>query len=111
MRTVVLCKPVAAQELDLIRKSGWREFPPDVPGRIFYLNEDRVKEITLYLDLKAAGLCAYARFKIDADYLESDPRRLAAGAVYDELLVPDSHLEEFNQQIVGLIEVVQMRNK
>lgn len=104
----MLYKPAAAQEIGLIRKSGWREFPPDFPGRIFYLYEDRVKEITLYLDLKAAGSRTYVRFKIDANYLESDPRRLASGAVYDELLVPDSHLQEFNQHIVGLIEVVQM---
>jgi hypothetical protein len=37
MDTVTLYRPVGPKELDLIKASGWREFPPRLPDQpIFY---------------------------------------------------------------------------
>lgn len=31
METVVLYRPVGAKELELIKESGWKKFPPRLP--------------------------------------------------------------------------------
>ena len=48
MKTAVLYRPVGRKELELIRESGYREFPPRLPHQpIFYpaLNEEYATRI------------------------------------------------------------------
>jgi hypothetical protein len=85
-----LYRPVGEQELDLIRASGWRAFPPRLPEQpIFYpvLGEN------------------YA-IQVEAEYLAQFPVQTAGSREHREYWIPAEELEEFNSHIVGLIEVV-----
>jgi hypothetical protein len=48
-----------------------------------------------------------ARFAVDADYLSRFTEQVVGGAMHRELWVPAEELEEFNQHIIGLIEITQ----
>lgn len=110
--SVTLWRPVGQPELDLIAAAEWRRFPPRLRGQpIFYpvLNEEYATRIARDWNTKdpASGYVGYVlRFVVKADYLrEFEPHRVG-GAGIDELWVPAERLEEFNDHIVGTIDVV-----
>jgi hypothetical protein len=109
--TVVLWRPVGQAELDLVAESGWRRFPPRLPGQpIFYpvLNEEYATKIAREWNTKdpASGRVGYVlRFAVDAGYVARFEPRRVGGAGIDELWVPAEELETFNDHIVGAIEV------
>ena len=109
MPTKTLYRPVGPAELELIRDSGWKEFPPRLPGQpIFYpvLNQEYATQIARDWNVKESGSGYVTRFNVDGDYLESFPRQVVGGSVHEELWNPAEELQEFNSRIVGLIEVV-----
>ena len=114
MSTRTLFRPVGPAELDLIRDSGWKAFPPRLPEQpIFYpvLNQDYAAQIARDWNVKESGAGFVTRFDVDAEYLERFPRQVVGGSVHEELWVPAEDLEEFNTKIVGLIEVVESFDK
>ena len=79
--TTTLWRPTGPEELALVEASGWRAWPPRLPEQpIFYpvLNEDYAVRIARDWNVPASGVG----------------------------FVPAEELEEFNQHIVGPIEVV-----
>ena len=109
MPTKTLYRPVGPAELELIRDSGWKEFPPRLPEQpIFYpvLNQEYATQIARDWNVKESGSGYVTRFNVDSDYLESFPRQIVGGSVHEELWVPAEELQEFNSRIVGLIEVI-----
>jgi hypothetical protein len=110
--TIKLWRPVGQAELDLIEQSGWRRFPKRLPGQpIFYpvLNEDYATKIARDWNAKdpASGYVGYVLFfEVDADYVSRYERHRVGGAGIDELWVPAEQLDEFNDHIVGRIELV-----
>lgn len=110
--TVTLWRPVGQAELDLVAESGWRRFPPRLPGQpIFYpvLNEAYATRIASEWNTKdpASGFVGYVlRFGVDAEFVARYEPRRVGGAGIDELWVPAEELEAFNDHIVGAIEVV-----
>ena len=109
MATKTLYRPVGPAELELIRGSGMKEFPPRLPEQpIFYpvLNQEYATQIAKNWNVKDSGSGYVTRFDVDVDYLERFPREVVGGSVHEELWVPAEELEEFNSNIVGLIEVV-----
>ena len=110
MSTKTLYRPVGPAELDLIRDSGWREFPPRLPEQpIFYpvLNQEYAAQIARDWNVKESGSGFVTRFEVNSDYLERFPRQVVGGSQHEELWVPAEELEVFNSNIVGLIEVVE----
>ena len=110
MPTKTLYRPVGPAELDLIRDSGWREFPPRLPEQpIFYpvLNQEYAAQIARDWNVKESGSGFVTRFEVNSDYLERFPRQVVGGSQHEELWVPAEELEVFNSNIVGLIEVVE----
>ena len=111
-RSVPLFRPVGKKELDLIRESGFAEFPPRLPHQpIFYpvLTEKYAIQIARDWNTKdaASGFIGYVtRFRVAADYLMRFPVQKVGGSEALELWVPAEELDEFNRQIVGLIEVL-----
>ena len=109
---VTLWRPVGQAELDLIEASGWKRFPPRLPGQpIFYpvLNEEYATRIARDWNTKdpASGHVGYVlRFAVDARYVARFEPQRVGGAGIDELWVPAEQLEEFNAHIVGRIERV-----
>lgn len=107
-----LFRPVGQAELDLVEASGFRRFPPRLPGQpIFYpvLTEAYAVEIAQDWNTRdeASGFAGYVlRFRVEAEFLARYPERIAGAARHRELWVPAEDLEEFNRHICGPIEVV-----
>ncbi|MBO3741063.1 hypothetical protein [Actinoplanes flavus] len=109
MTTLTLWRPTGPRELDLVRSSGWRRWPARLPDQpIFYpvLNEDYAIMIARDWNVPASGTGYVTRFEVDAGFASRYPVRQAGGDSILELWVPAEELEEFNDHIVGLIEVV-----
>ena len=108
-RTLTLWRPVGPEELELVRASGWRRWPPRLPEQpIFFpvLNEEYAVKIARDWNGPASGAGYVTRFAVDADFAARYPVRQAGGRDILELWVPAEELAEFNDHLVGLIEVV-----
>ncbi|WP_329318942.1 ADP-ribosylation/crystallin J1 [Streptomyces sp. NBC_01262] len=107
--TTTLWRPVGPEELALVEASGWRAWPPRPPEQpIFYpvLNEDYAIRIARDWNVPASGVGYVTRFEADSGFLTRYPVRQAGGKTILELWVPAEELAEFNDHIVGTIEVV-----
>jgi hypothetical protein len=110
--TITLYRPVGQKELDLIRQSGYRAFPPRLPAQpIFYpvLNEYYAVQIARDWNPKdaASGYASYVtRFQVGADFLSGYELHTVGGKTHQEYWIPAEDLTEFNANIVGLIEVI-----
>lgn len=110
METVTLWRPTGPEELALVEASGWRAWPPRLPDQpIFYpvLNEDYAVRIARDWNVKASGVGYVTRFEIERAYLDLYDVRRAGGETILEYWIPAEDLDEFNQHIVGLIELVR----
>jgi hypothetical protein len=107
MDAVTLYRPIGPKELELIKASGWREFPPRLPDQpIFYpvTNQACARQIAQDWNVKAGFV---TRFAVDAAYLARFPIQTVGGATLTEYWIPAEELKEFNANIVGLIEVIE----
>jgi hypothetical protein len=108
METVTLFRPVGPKELELIEVSGWREFPPRLPGQpIFYpvTNEAYAAQIAKDWNVKESGAGFVTKFNVRAEYLSRYRIEKVGGAIHTEYWIPAEDLTEFNSNIVGAIEV------
>ncbi|WET80369.1 hypothetical protein P3102_03715 [Amycolatopsis sp. QT-25] len=108
MTTTTLWRPAGPAELDLVRESGWREWPPRLPEQpIFYpvLNEDYAIKIARDWNVRYDGAGFVTRFEVETSFVERYPVQQAGGKTILELWVPAEELAEFNAHIVGKIEV------
>lgn len=109
METTTLWRPTGPEELELVKASGWREWPLRLPDQpIFYpvLNEGYAIMIARDWNVPASGVGYVTRFDVDSDFTQRYPVRQVGGSEILELWVPAEELPEFNRHIVGLIEVV-----
>jgi hypothetical protein len=108
--TTTLYRPVGPAELELIRKSGWRTFPPRLPDQpIFYpvMNEDYAAQIAKDWNVPSVGSGYVTKFEVEEDYCKKFKRECVGSRQHMELWVPAEELEEFNRHIVGQITVTQ----
>jgi hypothetical protein len=109
---VTLYRPVGQQELDLIRESGFRTFPPRLLHQpIFYpvLHEEYAVQIACDWNTKdeASGYAGYVtRFRVRADFMRHYEVRTVGSAQHQEYWIPAEDLDEFNANLVGQIEVI-----
>lgn len=106
---VVLWRPVGPVELELIRKSGMRAFPPRLPDQpIFYpvLSEEYAAKIARDWNVPASGSGYVTRFEVRRDFLENYSVQSAGGSAHLEYWIPAAEITAFNGAIVGEIEVV-----
>jgi len=111
METVTLYRPVGQNELNLIIESGYKKFPPRLPEQpIFYpvCNEEYAMKIARDWNAKHNNpkVGYVTRFEVRADYLSRYETKVVGGAIHEEYWIPAEDLEEFNQNIVGSIEVI-----
>jgi hypothetical protein len=110
--TVTLFRPVGQGELDLIRESGYRAFPPRLDWQpIFYpvLSEDYAVQIARDWNTKdeASGFVGYVtRFRVRMGFLSNYEVRIVGASNHQEYWIPADDLGEFNANIVGRIEVI-----
>jgi hypothetical protein len=107
--TKTLFRPVGPQELELIRQSGMRAFPPRLPDQpIFYpvLTEDYAVKIARDWNVPASGAGYVTRFAVLTAFLDRYAVREVGGAAHLEYWIPADDLPAFNAAIVGPIEIV-----
>ena len=82
METVTLWRPVGPVELDLIKQSGMRRFPPRLPDQpIFYpvLTEDYAIKIARDWNVPASGSGFVTRFEVSKAFLDDYAIQEAGG--------------------------------
>ena len=111
LEVVTLWRPTGPEEMELVRASGLRRWPPRLPEQpIFYpvLNEQYATKIARDWNVPASGVGYVTRFDVEADYLSQFPVRQAGGRDILEYWIPADRLEEFNDHIVGnIVEVAK----
>jgi hypothetical protein len=109
MKTVTLYRPVGDAELELIRVSEWKSFPPRLPEQpIFYpvLEEEYAVQIARDWNTRDGGTGYVLRFEVEEPYLSQFPVQTVGARIHREYWIPADELTEFNRHIVGLIEIV-----
>lgn len=98
--------------MDLIRASGFREFPPRLAEQpIFYpvLTEEYATQIARDWNTKdeRSGFVGYVlRFQVRAEFLSQYDVHTVGSAGHREYWIPASSLRDLNVNIVGEIEIV-----
>ena len=107
---ITLFRPVGEKELQLIAASGFKAFPPRLPDQpIFYpvTNQGYAAQIARDWNTKWDEKRGYVtRFKVNARYLSRFKREVVGGREHEEYWIPAEGLNEFNSNIVGLIEII-----
>ncbi len=107
-----LYRPVGRAEMELIRASGFREFPPRLPEQpIFYpvLTEEYATQIARDWNTKdeRSGFAGYVlRFRVRAEFLNKYDVHVVGSAQHREYWIPAGDLAEMNANVVGEIEIV-----
>lgn len=109
--TVILYRPVGTKELLLIEQSDFTAFPPRLPEQpIFYpvLNEEYATQIARDWNAKynKDKIGYVTKFKVRKKFIDRYEVKIVGGATHEEYWIPAEELEEFNRNIVGLIEVI-----
>jgi len=113
MKSITLYRPVGQKELDLVKGSGNKKFPPRLEWQpIFYpvMNQAYAEQIALEWNTKDefSGYAGYVTaFDLPEDYLQQFPIQNVGGEIHHELWIPAEQLEEFNGKIIGEIRVVR----
>ncbi|WP_028050786.1 hypothetical protein [Cellulomonas sp. URHD0024] len=106
---VTLWRPTGPQELELVRATGFRRWPPRLPDQpIFYpvLNEDYAIRIARDWNVEASGVGYVTRFDVRGEYLDRYEVHQVGGQTILEYWIPAEELQDFNDNIVGTIDVV-----
>ena len=107
----LLYRPVGQKELDLIRESGYTEFPPRLPEQpIFYpvLTEEYATKIARDWNTRynSDGVGLVTRFRVRTAFLARYEVQTVGGSDHQEYWIPAEELTEFNRNIIGKIEVI-----
>ena len=108
-----LYRPVGKKEFELIEKSGYTEFPPRLEWQpIFYpvLNIEYARQIASEWNTKDefSGYVGYVlEFEVDDNFLKQFDVQTVGASHHKELWIPAERLSEFNQHIVGRINVIE----
>lgn len=107
-----LYRPVGQAELDLIVATDYCFFPPRLPEQpIFYpvLNEKYAREIAEKWNKKSAdsGYAGYVTtFVIDDNFISKYNIQTVGASYHQEFWIPAEELDEFNNHIIGKIEII-----
>lgn len=109
---ITLYRPVGRKELELIRESGFRAFPPRLPQQPFFypvLNEDYAVQIARDWNTKdeASGYEGFVlRFDVRTEFLSRYKVRVVGDSNHREYWIPAADLEELNRNIEGIISII-----
>mgnify|MGYP001557351489 CR=1 FL=1 len=108
METITCYRPVGQKELDLIKDSGYKKWPPRLPMQpIFYpvTNEKYAIELTQW-NIKDFGKGYVTSFQVNKDFMDKYKIECVGASHHLEWWIPAEELEELNENIVGEIEVI-----
>jgi hypothetical protein len=107
-----LYRPVGRKELELVRASGFRIFPPRRPGQPFFypvLTEDYAVQIARDWNTKdeTSEYEGYVlKFQVQTAFLRQYDVHVVGDAIHREYWIPADDLIQLNSNIVGTIEIV-----
>ena len=107
--TVTLWRPTGPRELELVAASGYRRWPLRLPDQpIFYpvLDEEYARKIARDWNVPASGVGYVTRFSVRRKFLDRYEVQQVGGRTILEYWIPAEDLDAFNDNIVGLIEVI-----
>lgn len=107
--TVILYRPTGPEELELVKNSDYKKWPPRLPEQpIFYpvTNEKYAIQIAKEWNVSASGSGYVTRFEVDKEFMKKYEIQKVGGLIHTEWWIPAEELEELNNHIVGLIEVI-----
>ncbi len=108
--TTLMFRPTGARELALVKESGYRRWPPRLPGQpIFYpvTNQAYATQIARDWNVKETGYGCVTQFRVRKAFADRYPIQRVGGAAHTEWWIPAEDLDELNCAIVGLIEVIE----
>lgn len=109
METITLYRPTGPKELELVKESGYKKWPPRLPEQpIFYpvTNEEYAIEITTKWNIKDSGIGYVTRFEVNKEFMDRYEIKCVGASHHTEWWIPAEELEKLNENIVGLIEVI-----
>jgi hypothetical protein len=104
-----LTQRLGPRELELIKASGMREFPPRLPEQaIFYAVATEAYAIKIARDwnVPASGKGYVTRVRISKALLDQYEVQLVGSKDFQEYWTPAHQLRDFNNALIGPIEVV-----
>jgi len=107
--TITMYRPTGPKELELVRSSGFRRWPPRLPEQpIFYpvTNERYAAEIARRWNVREDGAGYVTRFAVRAAFMQQYEIQKVGAEHHTEWWIPAEKLEELNDNIVGAIEVI-----
>lgn len=107
--TVVMYRPTGPAELELVRQSGMRRWPPRLEGKpIFYpaTNEQYATEIATKWNVRDSGAGYVTRFLVRRSFAERYEIHRVGAEHHTEWWIPAAELEVLNDNIIGEIEVI-----
>jgi len=111
---MLLFRPVGEAELKLIEKTSYTAFPPRLPEQpIFYpvINQKYAEEIAQRWntkDINSQYKGYVLKFDVDDTYISKFQVQTVGKSYHQELWVPAEELENFNNFIIGKIQVVKV---
>jgi len=106
--TVTLYRPAGPEEMKLVEQSGYRRWPPRLPGQpIFYpvTNEEYARQITERWNGSDFGEGYVTKFEVSKKFMDKYPIEKVGSDVHTEWWIPAEDLEEPNDNIQGKIEI------
>lgn len=111
-KTITLFRPVGQKEMALIQESNYRAFPSRLPFQPFFypvLNQEYAIQIARDWNTKdaASGYVGYVtQFQVRTEFIERYPVKTVGNSHHQEYWISAQELSEFNQNIVGKIQVI-----
>lgn len=108
-----LFRPVGVKELELIAESGYRRFPPRRNEQQFFypvLAIEYAQQIAKDWNTKdeGSGFAGFvAKFEVNDEFVKKFRVQTVGNRNHQELWVPADQLDKFNDNILGLIAVVE----
>ncbi len=108
-----LYRPVGRRELELIRETGFRAFPPRLPHQPFFypvVNEEYANRIAREWNTKdeASGFGGFVlKFHVRTEFLSRYDIHVVGSSVHQEYWIPATDLAELNRNLEGVIEIVR----
>ncbi len=111
MKNITLYRPVGQKELELVRISGFKRFPPRLEWQpIFYpvMNRPYAEQIAKQWNTEDefSGYAGHVlSFDLPEIFIQKYPVQNVGGEVHNELWVPANELEISNDNIIGTIRL------
>lgn len=108
METITCYRPTGEKELELVKASDYRKWPPRLPEQpIFYpvTNEEYAIALTQW-NITDFGAGYVTEFEVAKEFMDKYPVKCVGGKSHTEWWIPSEDLDELNSSIVGKIKVI-----